>query len=80
MMLGVVLIKTDQDGDTHQVTQGIARAARKISGVTDSFSVLGRYDNVVFIEGKDFAKLRKIAALVSALDGVKSSETLCESD
>lgn len=79
-MLGVVLIKTRQEKGTHQVTGMIARAAAKIPGVTDSYSVLGRYDNVVFIEGENFAALRKISRKIAALKGVKNSETLCESD
>lgn len=79
-MLGVVLIKTGQERGTHQVTEKIAREAAKIPGVTDSYSVLGRYDNVVFIEGNNFVALRKISRKVASLKGVKNSETLCESD
>jgi uncharacterized protein with GYD domain len=79
-MQGVILIKTVQAKDNQQVTKDITRAARKIAGVTESFSVLGRYDNVIFIEGNDFDALRTISNMVGALEGVKTTETLCEAD
>ncbi|MBI4161466.1 MAG: Lrp/AsnC ligand binding domain-containing protein [Acidobacteria bacterium] len=79
-MLGVVLIKTAQGRDSHQMTKTIARDAARIPGVTDSYSVLGRYDNVVFLEGKDPAELRRIGAQIGALPGVKTCETLFEAD
>lgn len=79
-MQGVILIKTAQAKDNYQVTKSISREARKIAGVTEAFSVLGRYDNVIFIEGKDFDTLRNISAKIGALQGVKTTETLCEAD
>ena len=79
-MQGVLLIKVTQGKDSYSQTQRIALEARKLPGVTDSYSVLGRYDNVVFIEGKDFPTLRQIARRVASLGGVKASETLCEAD
>ncbi|MEE8112097.1 MAG: Lrp/AsnC ligand binding domain-containing protein [Acidobacteriota bacterium] len=79
-MQGVLLLKVAQGRDSYAQTQKIATEARKLPGVTDSFSVLGRYDNVVFIEAKDFQTLRQYARRVASLEGIKASETLCEAD
>ena len=79
-MQGVLLLKVAQGRDSYTQTQKIATEARKLPGVTDSFSVLGRYDNVVFIEAKDFQTLRQYARRVASLEGIKASETLCEAD
>lgn len=79
-MQGVILIKTVQSKDNQQVTKSITEEARRIPGVTEAFSVLGRYDNVVFIEARDFHGLRTLSTTISTISGVKTTETLCEAD
>ncbi|MFQ5711298.1 MAG: Lrp/AsnC ligand binding domain-containing protein [Candidatus Geothermarchaeales archaeon] len=58
----------------------IAEEARKIEGVTDAYGVFGRFDAVVFIEGKSFHDLKDVARKVASLEGVKSTETLPQGD
>jgi len=73
MVRGLMLIKA-----TYAASLDICREASSISGVLDSYPVFGRFDAVVFIEGKDLQELKDVALKVAALKGVKSTETLIE--
>jgi len=74
-MNGLVLVKTS----IGTVEEAI-REAKSIEGVADAYAVFGRFDMVVLLEAKDFPSLMRTVVRVSALKGVKSTETLVEGD
>ena len=74
-MNGLVLVKTSVEA----VDEAI-REARKIEGVVDAYAVFGRFDMVVLLEAEDFPSLMRTVVSVSALKGVRSTETLIEGD
>lgn len=63
---------------TYAASLDICRKASGISGVLDAYPVFGRFDVVVFIQGKDLQELKDVALKVAAMKGVKSTETLIE--
>lgn len=75
MVRGVMLIRAAADAST-KIVQG----ARKLREVVEAYPVFGRFDAVVFIVGQNFHELKRAAAKVAALKGVKSTETLAEGD
>ncbi len=75
MVRGLMLIKI-----AAAPTPAFVEEAKKISGVIDAYPVFGRFDTVVFLEGKTFQELKGVAAKVAKLKGVKSTETLAEGD
>jgi len=75
MIHGVVLLKAPAG-----VQEKVLSDSRKIKGVVDAFSVFGRYDAVVLIEGASFDELRRTAKQVNAIKGIKSTETLPEAE
>lgn len=75
MMRGAMLIKASS-----RAVVRLVREAKKIEGITDAYPVFGRFDVVVFVEGKDFPELKRVAAKVNSLEGIKSTETLAEGD
>jgi len=77
MVRGLIPIKTTARAVSLRFPN-VVKEARKIPGVTDAFSVFGRFDVAVFIEAEDYDKLREIASKVNAIPGVKSTETLSE--
>jgi len=74
-MNGLILVKTSVGA----VEEAI-REAKKIEGVVDAYAVFGRFDMVVLLEAKDFPSLMRTAVSVSALKGIRSTETLVEGD
>ena len=58
----------------------IVDRAKKVRGVVDAYPVFGRFDIVVLIKGRDFKEIAGVAAKVASVEGVRSSETLPESD
>ena len=74
-MNGLILVKTSI-GEVDEARQ----EAVKIKGVVDAYAVFGRFDMVVLLEAKDFASLMRTVVSVSALKGIKSTETLIEGD
>ena len=72
MVSAIVLVKTDKD-KTPEMAQKIA----DMTGVSEVFSVTGRYDLVVIVKVK---MLDAVADVVSdfmrKLDGIKETETL----
>jgi DNA-binding Lrp family transcriptional regulator len=73
MIRGAVLIKAGASE-----APKIAQEAKKIEGIIDAFLVFGRFDIVALMEAKDFESLRDVAAKITRLPGVKSTETLPE--
>ena len=58
----------------------IVDKAKKVKGVVDAYPVFGRFDIAVLAKGRDFKDIAGIAAKVASVEGVRSSETLPESD
>ena len=73
-MHGLIIVKMGKN------PKKFLEEARKIKGVTDAYAVFGRFDVVVFIEGRDFPSLKDVAGKVNSLAGIKSTETLPEGD
>ena len=53
-------------------------AVRKITGVRKAYSTYGRFDIVVFVEERDYRKLREITTQINCIEGIRSTETLPE--
>jgi len=53
----------------------VLESVRGVQGVARAFAVHGRYDIVAFIEAPDFDSMRKAAGKISAIKGVRSTET-----
>ncbi len=54
------------------------KAARGFKEVKEAFFVFGRYDMAVLTRAQDRDSLIKVAAKISALPGVRATETLIE--
>lgn len=77
-MRGVVLVKQTKEGRGLGYVEKFHDAARRIPGVVDSYPVLGRFDDVVWLETKDYESLLGAKRRLGAIPGVKSTETLTE--
>ncbi len=77
-MRGLVLVKQEKGGKGLAYTRPFHEAARKVAGVVEAYPVLGRFDDVVFVETKDYNGLLEASRRVGAIPGVKSTETLPE--
>ncbi len=77
-MRGVVLVKQEKQGKGFAYTRAFHETARKIAGVVEAYPVLGRFDDVVFLEVKDYNELLESSRRIGLLPGVKSTETLPE--
>ncbi len=77
-MRGVVLVKQEKAGKGLAYTRPFHEAARKVSGVVEAYPVLGRFDDVVFLETKDYGGLLEASRQIGLIPGVKSTETLPE--
>ena len=56
----------------------ILNVIRQISGVRKAYSTYGRFDIAVFVDVKDYLKLREITGKINGIEGVRSTETLPE--
>jgi len=77
-MRGVILVKQEKQGKGLAYAKPFHEAAKKIAGVVDSYPVFGRFDDVVFLEAKDYENLLDLTGRVAGIPGVKSTETLPE--
>ncbi len=57
---------------------GLAEQLKTIENVRGAYAVFGRFDIVVFLEGKDLKRLFKSFSEATKLEGIMSSETLIE--
>jgi len=72
MVSAIVLVKTNKD-KTPQLAQEIADMA----GVSEVFSVTGRYDLVVIVKVKMLDAIAEVVSdFMRKLDGIKETETL----
>lgn len=77
-MRGVVLVKQEKEGTGLGYAKAFHDAARKHTGVAESYPILGRFDDVVFLEVKDYSALLELSGRIAEIPGVKSTETLPE--
>ncbi len=77
-MRGAVLVKQEKGGKGLGYTRPFHEAARKIAGVAEAYPVLGRFDDVVFLETRDYNGLLEASRRIGLVPGVKSTETLPE--
>lgn len=65
-----------------RVSSGAERASleavRKVKGVKRAYNVFGRYDVVAFAEAATFRGVSTLAGRVNSIKGIKSTETLIE--
>ncbi len=74
MTRGVMLIRVSS-----KMTPSFVHEVNKIEGVSDAYAVFGRFDTVVFIEGKNFPEMKNVAIKVTHIKGIRSTETFTES-
>lgn len=79
-MRAVVLVKQDKQGRGLGYVRVFHDAVKKIAGVTEAYPVLGRFDDIVFLEGKDYGAILDQSGRILQIPGVKSAETLPERD
>ncbi len=77
-MRGVVLVKQEKQGKGLGYTRPFHEAARKIAGVVEAYPILGRFDDVIFLETRDYDGLLEASRQIGLVPGVKSTETLPE--
>ena len=77
-MRGLVLVRQEEEGKGLGYAKAFHESVRKVPGVIDSYPVLGRFDDAVFLEGKDYNALLDLSGRIAAIPGVKSTETLPE--
>ena len=73
MTRGIMLIKVNA-----KLTPNFIKEAKKIEGVIDAYPVFGRFDAVVFIEGKDFPEMKEVVVKITHRRGIRSTETFTE--
>jgi len=72
MLSAIVLLTTDRD-KTNQVAETLA----DLDGVTEVYSVAGRYDLAAIVRASDNDQLAKVVTeRIRAVPGIASSETL----
>jgi DNA-binding Lrp family transcriptional regulator len=59
-------------------TPNFIKEVNKIKGVIDAYPVFGRFDAVVFIEGKDFPEMKEVVVRITHVRGIRSTETFTE--
>jgi DNA-binding Lrp family transcriptional regulator len=68
ILLKVVPTKADE----------ILNDIRKIHNVGKAYHTFGRFDVALFVEVEDYKELRQVVNHINGLEGVRSTETLCE--
>lgn len=72
-MRGIMLVKISA-----KLTPNFIQKVKKIEGVTEAYPVFGRFDVVIFIEGKDFPEMRDVVIKITYVKGIRSTETFTE--
>ena len=73
MTRGIMLVKV-----IAKLTPNFIREVQKKDGVIDVYPVFGRFDAVVFIEGKNFPEMKNVVLNIIQTKGIKSTETFTE--
>jgi len=69
----VMLLDTD-----YKKLDYVQKKLEMIQEVKFFFACFGRYDVVVFLEGENYEKIKKVSAEISGMYGCLGSETLIE--
>ncbi len=77
-MRAAILVKQEKQGKGLAYAKPFHDAARKLPAVVDVYPVLGRFDDVVLLEAKDYETILDVSGRIAAIPGVKSTETLPE--
>ncbi len=73
MTRGIMLVKVSS-----KLTASFIREVKNKDGVIDVYPVFGRFDAVVFIDGKNFLEMKNIVLKIIQTKGIKSTETFTE--
>lgn len=73
MTRGIMLVKVSS-----KLTASFIREVKNKDGVIDAYPVFGRFDAVVFIEGKNFLEMKNIVLKIIQTKGIRSTETFTE--
>ena len=73
MTRGIMLVKISA-----KLTPNFIKEVQKKEGVIEVYPVFGRFDAVVFIEGKNFPEMKKVVLSIIQTKGIRSTETFTE--
>ncbi len=73
MTRGIMLVKVSS-----KLTASFIREVKNKDGVIDIYPVFGRFDAVVFIDGKNFLEMKKVVLKIIQTKGIRSTETFTE--
>jgi len=73
MTRGIMLVKVSS-----KLTASFIREVKNKVGVIDVYPVFGRFDAVVFIDGKNFLEMKNIVLKIIQTKGIRSTETFTE--
>jgi len=58
--------------------QKILTKVKAVRGVVEAFRVFGRYDLVVFAEGRSSEEVARVSVEINGLEGVRATQTIME--
>jgi DNA-binding Lrp family transcriptional regulator len=61
-----------------KLTANFIKEVKNKEGVIDVYPVFGRFDAVVFIEGKNFPEMNNVVLNIIQTNGIRSTETFTE--
>ena len=73
MTRGIMLVKVSS-----KLTANFIKEVKNEEGVIDAYPVFGRFDAVVFIEGKNFPEMKNVVLNIIQTKGIRSTETFTE--
>lgn len=73
MTRGIMLVKVSS-----KLTANFIKEVQNKEGVVDAYPVFGRFDAVVFIEGKNFPEMKNVVLNIIQTKGIRSTETFTE--
>ncbi len=73
MTRGIMLVKISS-----KLTANFIKEVKNKEGVIDVYPVFGRFDAVVFIEGKNFPEMKNVVLNIIQTNGIRSTETFTE--
>ena len=73
MTRGIMLVKVSSKS-----TASFIKEVKNKDGVIDVYPVFGRFDAVVFIDGKNFLEMKNVVLNIIQTKGIRSTETFTE--
>lgn len=73
MTRGIMLVKVSS-----KLMAKFIKEVKNKEGVIDVYPVFGRFDAVVFIEGKNFPEMKNVVLNIIQTKGIRSTETFTE--